>query len=131
MRFSLEKKPIFWYNNLIKIKIKRMNQTRAEKTEKALREVVILLLDNCMLLSVEEKQNIGELIPLLNKNELTELFQLLLGSKRRTNNILEDLAAEYPAVMYDLDEYQKETLKTVFKDERDVLKISLNKTNES
>ncbi len=108
-----------------------MNQTRAEKTEKALREVVILLLDNCMLLSVEEKQNIGELIPLLNKNELTELFQLLLGSKRRTNNILEDLAAEYPAVMYDLDEYQKETLKTVFKDERDVLKISLNKTNES
>jgi hypothetical protein len=95
-------------------------------TEKALREVVKLLLDNSMLLSLEEKRDVSDLMPLLNRQELTELFQLLLGSKRRTENILNDLAAEYPNVIKDLDEYQMKALKTVFKDERDVLKISLN-----
>ncbi len=95
-------------------------------TEKALREVVKLLLDNSLLLSLEEKRDISELMPLLNKQELTELFQLLLGSKRRTDNILNDLSAQFPDVMKDLDEYQMHALKTVFKDERDVLKISVN-----
>lgn len=95
-------------------------------TEKALREVVRLLLNNSMLLSPEEKSDISALVPLLNRQELTELFQLLLGSKRRTEHILDDLAAQYPEVTRDLQDYQMTALKTVFKDERDVLKISVN-----
>ena len=95
-------------------------------TEKALREVVNLLIENSLLLSVEEKQNFSNLTPLLDRQELTELFQLLLGSKRRTDNILDDLAAEYPEVVQDLDAYQKDALQNVFKDERDILKISIN-----
>ncbi|MFC1647624.1 hypothetical protein ACFL10_01360 [Patescibacteria group bacterium] len=101
-------------------------QTDPKQTE-ALRDIVKLLIDNSLLLSLKEKQNITALTPLLNRQELTELFQLLLGSKRRTANIIDDLAAEYPEVVKDLEQYQLKTLQNVFKDERDILKISLIK----
>jgi len=96
-----------------------------QDTEQTLRDIVKLLIDNSMLLSLKEKQDISALTPQLNRQELTELFQLLLGSKRRTDNIIDDLAAEYPQVVRDLEEYQLRTLQNVFKDERDILKISL------
>lgn len=94
--------------------------------EKALREVVKLLINNSMLLSLQEKRDVSALTPLLNRQELTELFELLLGSKRRTEHILDDLAAVYPGVIKDLEGYQVNALKTIFKDERDFLKISVN-----
>lgn len=96
-----------------------------QDTEQTLRDIVKLLIDNSLLLALKEKQDIIALTPLLNRQELTELFQLLLGSKRRTANIVDDLAALYPEVVKDLEEYQLKTLQNVFKDERDILKISL------
>lgn len=84
----------------------------------AFREIVTVLLQNSLLLSVKEKDEFLRLIPTLKLSDLMEMFGLLVGSKRNVDDILKTLALEYPKVVKDLDKFQIETLKKIYKAQR-------------
>jgi len=89
----------------------------------AFREVIELLLENSLLLSFKEKKEFSQLLPMLNRDELMELFGLLVHAKKNVGNIIDELVSKYPQVVKELSSYQKNALKTIFKYERGLLKI--------
>ncbi|MCD6109484.1 hypothetical protein J7J83_01885 [bacterium] len=91
----------------------------------AFREVIELLLENSLLLSFKEKKEFSQLLPMLNRDELMELFGLLVHAKKNVGNIIDELVSKYPQVVKELSSYQKNALKTIFKYERGLFKIKL------
>ena len=101
-------------------------QKQNSETLEAFHDIVNILIDNSLLLSLEEKSEFTMLTPLLDQAELMELFRLLVGAKASTEDILQNLAKDYPAALKDMDKFQIDTLKSVFKGERQLFKESLN-----
>lgn len=91
------------------------------------REVVEMLIKNSLLLSHKEKEDFIQLLPMLNKGELLELFGLLVNAKENTHDILTELVEKYPDVVKQLSHYQKKALKDIFSFERNVMKTKLIK----
>jgi len=87
------------------------------------REIVELLVNNCLILSIQEKQEILKMTPTLELVDLIEIFNLLTGAKTNVDDILSSLAKDYPQVMDDLNEYQIKTLKSIYKGRREALNI--------
>lgn len=98
---------------------------QTSETLLAFRDIVNILIDNSLLLSFKEKQEFITLTPLLDLSELMELFRLLVGAKANTEDVIKNLARDYPSVLKDLDKFQVDTLKNVFKGERALFKESL------
>ncbi len=89
------------------------------------REVVEMLINNSLLLSHKEKKDFIQLLPMLNKKELLELFGLLVNAKENTHDILTELVEKYPDVVKQLSDYQKNALKEIFSFERNLMKTKL------
>jgi len=100
-------------------------QNKHESNEKlsAFREIVELLVNSCLILSIQEKEEILKMTPKLELVDLIEIFNLLTGAKTNVDEILETLAREYPKVMDDLKDYQLKTLKSIYKGRREALNI--------
>ena len=92
-----------------------------KNVQNSLREVVDLVIQNTLLLSLEEKKEFTNLTPTLSIRELRELLKLLIKSNKNTDNILKSLEKKHPQVVKELDKYHKEILSSLFKEERSLI----------
>ncbi len=90
----------------------------------AFREIVVILIRNSLLLSMKEKEEFMSVIPNLGLGDLMEMFGLLVGSKRKVDDILKTLALEYPQVVKDLDKFQIEMIKKIYKAKRKAVTLN-------
>jgi cAMP phosphodiesterase len=92
--------------------------------KQTLREIVNILIDNSLLLTAEEKQNFMDLTPTLDVDELTELFNLLVDSKRNIEDILTEIAHNFGNAAKQLTKFHLSTVREIFKNEREVFKTT-------
>lgn len=88
----------------------------------AFREIITILIQNSLLLSIKEKEEFLSATLNMELNGLIEMFNLLVRSRRNVDDILIALAIEYPQVAKELDTFQKETIKNIYKAQRHALK---------
>ncbi|MBN1494338.1 hypothetical protein JW911_01225 [Candidatus Peregrinibacteria bacterium] len=93
----------------------------AGETLNTFRQIVDMMIENSLLLSIDEKQEFLAETPTLGMESLFELFNLLTGAKNKIDDVLKELAENSPGIMEKLDEFQIETLKIIFKEQRDAL----------
>lgn len=96
--------------------------TNTDNNLEHFREVVEMLINNSLLLSYKEKEDFVQLLPMLDKGELLELFGLLVNAKENTRDILHELVEKYPDVVKQLSDYQKTALKEIFSFERNSMR---------
>jgi len=89
-----------------------------EQKVQSLREIVDVLIQTSLLLSFQEKQEFLKETPALDFASLLELFNILTTSKRDVDEILNDIATSDPDIMNKLNNFQIQTLKSVFKEAR-------------
>jgi hypothetical protein len=97
-----------------------MKTDTQEKLE-IFRQIVDMMIENSLLLSIDEKNEFLAETPNLDMDSLYELFNLLTGAKNKIDEVLRELAENSPGIMEKLDEFQIETLKIIFKEQRDAL----------
>ena len=85
------------------------------------RDIVKLLIQNSLLLSLDEKAEFIQTLPALELEDVRELFTLLVGAKKNIDEILDTLARDYPEVHKNLDEFQMNALKKIYKAQRKAL----------
>jgi len=85
------------------------------------RQIVNMMIENSLILSLDEKSEFLAETPHLDIDSLYELFNLLTGAKNKIDDVLNELAENSPGILEKLDEFQIETLKIIFKEQRDAL----------
>lgn len=98
-------------------------KTKQDKA-KTLREIVNILVDNSLLLKKDEKSNFIQLLPMLNFEELKQLFTLLVDSKKSMEDILHDIANYFENAAKRLTDFHRLTVKDIFQGDRAAFKAA-------